>query len=105
MTILGIIFKSGERKETPVIYDGKSEHDALVLALSRLDAVHEEEPERLPDYGFCGLDCEGTRGDCCKIRPRPFKNDMPCKNENSNICVAEGCFAASCLKVKKEKQA
>jgi hypothetical protein len=29
--------------------------------------------------------------------------DKPCKGENSNVCVGEGCYAEACLKLTKKE--
>lgn len=61
MTI--VRFHDGERREMRKVFDGKSEAEALLLALSGLD-----EPEK------------------------------PCKDTNTNVCVAEGCYGEACSK-------
>jgi len=38
-----VLFRSGERKDVEVVYDGAAEHDALIRALAHLDAEHENE--------------------------------------------------------------
>lgn len=39
---------------------------------------------------WCSIDCQ-----------KKILKNAPCKGKNTNICVAEGCYNASCLKLKE----